>query len=94
MQESRVESKKTEVNKNIDYYNQLKSDYERVFSTTEGKRVLDDIMISGYMTKTSFNSESPYITAKNEGLRSLALHIKFMAEKENEYKQEPKNEIV
>lgn len=59
-------------------YNKLKNDYEAVFSTPAGKRVLEDIQLSGYVKRTTL-ADSQSIFASNEGKRILALHIVDMA---------------
>ncbi len=56
----------------------IRSDYERVFGTPEGKRVLDDLKVSAFFTATSYNSDT-HLMAYNEGARTLVLHIENMS---------------
>jgi len=53
----------------------LHADYNFVFGTPEGKRVLSDICDMGYVSKTTFNPQCPEKTNLNEGSRLLALAI-------------------
>ena len=50
------------------------SDYQRVFNSVEGRRVLRHLMkVHGFM-QTSYN-ENPYATAFNEGGRNVVIQI-------------------
>jgi hypothetical protein len=59
----------------------VKKDYEDVFSTPAGKRVLKDIMLSGVMERSAFNIDT-HIMAANCGKQDFARHIAQMAEPE------------
>lgn len=74
-------------------YKKLKDDYEKIFTTPAGKRVLEDILISGNIYRGSFVKDDPYGTHFEEGKRELALHIKFMAEPQPEENEESKKAI-
>ena len=68
-----------------DYVEQLKVDYEMVFGSPAGKRVLKDILVGCNMYRSSFTSD-PYNTAFNEGARFIGLHIQNMVEGKNKQK--------
>jgi CTP-dependent riboflavin kinase len=70
-----------------DYFQQLKSDYESIFSTEVGKRVLEDIQRAGNIKRSIFN-ENGLVMARDEGMRTLALHVIDMATPVSEKKQE------
>jgi hypothetical protein len=53
---------------------QLKTDYEITFGTTEGRRVLHDILKNTHVLEPTFAQDS-YRTAFNEGARNEALRI-------------------
>lgn len=53
---------------------QRNSDYEIVFGSDEGKRVLNDIVASSFVLDTTFD-EKPSSLAFNEGMRNGALRI-------------------
>ncbi len=59
-------------------FNKLKQDYETVFSTETGRRVLNDIILSSGINKEIFNSD-PMKMSHSEGKRCLGLHIAEMA---------------
>jgi len=65
---------------------QLKQDYEDVFSSTKGKNVLSDIIASGALNRSIFNSDSLEM-ASDAGKQELALHIKDMATPQAEIKK-------
>lgn len=67
--------------KRIELTQAMKKDYEEVFSTTAGKKVLKDIMLSGVMERSAFNTE-PLIMAANCAKQDFARHIAQMAEPE------------
>lgn len=77
-----------------DKIKKLKDDYEKVFGTEAGQRVLEDIKVSGYYTRSSFSQTSPYVTSHNEGKRELALHIEYMATPLPEESKENKKAIT
>jgi hypothetical protein len=59
---------------NSDKTKQLKTDYEFVFRTAEGERVLNDIIKSAHVLEPTFTPD-PYETAFREGERNVALRI-------------------
>ena len=61
-----------------DRFDKLKTDYEVVFSTEAGKRVLSDITLSCGVIKEIFSSD-PLIMSYKEGRRSVGIHIAEMA---------------
>tara|TARA_R110000823_G_scaffold303799_1_gene425266 strand:- start:971 stop:1216 length:246 start_codon:yes stop_codon:yes gene_type:complete len=56
---------------------QRKEDYQIVFGTAEGKRVLNDIVAHSFVLDTTFVND-PYASAFNEGMRNGALRIMSM----------------
>ena len=48
--------------------------YKRTFESTDGQKVLKDLMVSCNFTHTSFTPD-PCVTAFNEGARSVILRI-------------------
>ncbi len=77
------------------YFRKMKNDYEKVFSTGEGKRVLEDLAKSCSANKSTFDADA-LVMAYNEGLRSAFLHIRDMATPvpEDEKKDKPKEAIT
>lgn len=66
----------------------LKTDYELLFTSERGQRVLHDICASGNLYRSSYVSENTaYATVFNEGKRTLALHIKYMAKPKSKKEQ-------
>lgn len=59
----------------------LKKDYEDLFSTPCGKRVLKDIMLSGVMERSAFSIDT-MLMAANCAKQDFARHIAQMAEPE------------
>jgi|TARA_R110000787_G_scaffold63838_6_gene144675 hypothetical protein len=51
-----------------------REDYRLVFTTDEGKRVLNDIVANSFVLGTTFEND-PHATAFNEGIRNSALRI-------------------
>lgn len=49
--------------------------YKDTFSTIHGKKVLRDLMRHSGMMGTNFSPESAYVTAFNEGGRSVVCYI-------------------
>jgi len=49
--------------------------YKDVFGSPNGKKVLHDLMKEGHMLDTSVQIQDPYVTAFNEGRRSMVLYI-------------------
>lgn len=76
-----------ELEKSKNYFKQLKSDYEDLFQTEAGKRVLEDIKKAGFYYTETFH-ENPYWSAKHQGMRALALHIVSMTEHKSENKEQ------
>jgi len=72
-----------------DYILKLKKDYEDLFSTGTGQRVLEDIKKSCFINTSSFNSDALHM-AFNEGRREVALHLIFMSTPQPEAKEQPK----
>lgn len=68
-------------------FEQSKRDYEDVFSTPAGRRVLEDIKLSGGVEKEIFNNDA-LIMSHAEGGRRLAIHIIYMATPRPEQKPE------
>lgn len=50
-------------------------DYQVVFGSPEGERVLQDILSEGFVTSSTFVRGDPQETTLNEGSRRLALSI-------------------
>lgn len=50
-------------------------DYQIVFSTDEGQRVLQDLMQYGHMLSPSFSKDNSHETAFREGMRNIVLFI-------------------
>ena len=69
-------------NKQQEIFNKLKQDYETVFATEMGLRVLNDIIISAGIHKEIFSSD-PLKMSHSEGKRCLGLHIAQMAKGES-----------
>ena len=66
---------------------ELKSDYEAIFSTEVGQRVLSDIKMSACVYRSHFSTDAMEM-ARDEGKRILALHIDYMATPREEKKLE------
>lgn len=64
------------------YLEEMKDAYERVFSGTDGQKVLEDIKRSGVLKRSAFDRD-PLIMAFNEGKRDLAQNIVDLAHREN-----------
>jgi len=58
--------------------NKMKMDYESVFTSEAGLRVLEDLKKSSFFYMSSFTPDSMQ-TAHNEGARRLVLHIEAMS---------------
>lgn len=67
--------------KHIEMTAAIKKDYEDLFSTPAGKRVLKDIMLSGVMERSAFHTDA-LIMAANCAKQDFARHIAQMAEPE------------
>jgi len=57
----------------------LKGAYETLFSTDDGKKILDDLKDKYFFYKSTFDSEHSRMSY-NEGQRMLALYIMDMAD--------------
>lgn len=67
--------------KRIQQMEAIKKDYEDLFSTPCGKRVLRDIMLSGVMERSAFSTDT-LVMAANCAKQDFARHIAQMAEPE------------
>jgi hypothetical protein len=70
---------------------QLRKDYQSVFNTEAGKRVLEDLKRTCFYYGPTIHAQ-PHIMAYNEGQRNVVLHIetklKLTAEKLKELENE------
>ena len=64
--------------KRIALTNALKADYEDVFSSVKGQKVLKDIMLSGVMERSAFSLDTLTMAA-NCAKQDFARHIAEMA---------------
>lgn len=62
---------------------QLKKDYQYIFSTDEGKRVLSDLQRRCFFTTSTFVPDNANETFVREGQRSVVLHIINMITKKD-----------
>ena len=69
------------MDKTLQVLKDLKVAYRKCFDSEDGKKVLKDLYRVCYMNDTTFNKD-PYITAFQEGIRSVAVHIKRAIEDE------------
>ncbi len=76
--EPQISDQDKEEKQRKEYFRLMKADYEAVFNTPEGKRVIEDLGRSCFQYQTSFSSEATEM-AYNEGKRTIYLHIKGMA---------------
>lgn len=67
--------------KHLEATEAIKKDYEDLFSTPCGKRVLKDIMLSGVMERSAFSTDTMLMSA-NCAKQDFARHICQMAEPE------------
>jgi hypothetical protein len=59
--------------------------YKRVFNTPDGERVLADLYKYCGISKPSYREGKSDATARNEGMRAVALHIKgILRQSEND----------
>ena len=70
------------MDKTLQVLKDLKVSYRKCFESEDGKKVLKDLYRVCYMDDTTFNKD-PYITAFQEGIRSVAVHIKRAMEDDN-----------
>lgn len=56
--------------------------YTRIFATTDGKVVMDDLEKRGCFMRSTFSTDTGR-TEFNEGRRSLVLHVKHMCDTAN-----------
>lgn len=66
--------------KQEDELKQLQQDYRHVFSSDEGKRVLEDLKLRGFFYSSTFTPGDPHGTTWNEGQRAIVLTIISMIE--------------
>lgn len=59
---------------------ELSDAYKRLFSSPEGKKVLDDLLRFTRVDSPSFVPQQPDLTAYNEGLRRVGIRILSMME--------------
>jgi len=59
-----------------DRINQKKTDYQTVFLSEHGKRVLDDLEKFCFYNSVTTVPNDPFTSAFNDGRRSVVLHIK------------------
>ncbi len=64
--------------KNKELFDKIKADYENVFGSAEGRRVLKDMKLSAHFSRSTYN-EDIYKFAMNEGQRLFVLHVEHMA---------------
>ena len=62
---------------------QLKKDYQYIFSTDEGKRGLSDLQRRCFFTTSTFVPDNANETFVREGQRSVVLHIINMITKKD-----------
>lgn len=65
----------------------LKVAYKNTFTSEDGVKVLKDLERRCFMTYTTFNSD-PYVSAFQEGTRSVVLHIKQAMDMESQMPKE------
>lgn len=75
--------------KRLEITQALKKDYEELFSTPTGKRVLKDIMLSGVMERSAFSTDT-ILMAANCAKQDFVRHIAQMAEPAQEDKRAKK----
>lgn len=63
--------------KRLEDLKQLNKDYMHIFSTDEGKRILEDLERKYHITQTTFREDALGI-AYNEGQRTVVLYIRHM----------------
>lgn len=66
------------VKKNTECIHKRRDDYETVFSSEAGQRVLADLMASFHMGRSSHTSGDSHETAFREGERHVVLHVLSM----------------
>lgn len=65
--------------KQLEELKQIQKDYRAVFSSEEGKRVLEDMKVRGFFYTSTFSGNVEG-TIYNEGIRSHVLHTISMIE--------------
>ena len=75
------------MDKTLQVIKDLKVAYRKTFDGEYGAKVLKDLYRVCYMDDTTFNKD-PYITAFQEGIRSVAVHIKRAMEDDNGLQEE------
>lgn len=76
----------------IERAKKLKIDYENLFDSPTGKRVLQDIMASGVMLRSAFSIDT-HIMAANCAKQDFARHINDMATPAPSENDKPKKAI-
>lgn len=61
--------------RNTNVEEERQSKYKRVFGTPEGKEVLQDILHSSGVARSSYVLQDPQATSFNEGRRSVGLRL-------------------
>jgi hypothetical protein len=61
-----------------DKFRELKGEYEALFSSPVGQKILADIKKSAGVEKEIFNSDA-MVMAHSEGKRQLGIHLIYMA---------------
>lgn len=64
---------------NPDKQKEIQTSYKQVFMSEAGREVIEHLERVCHVKTTSFTTD-PYLTAFNEGTRSVLLHIKTMVE--------------
>ena len=75
---------------NLQQLKDLKVAYRKCFETEDGKKVLKDLERRCFLTYTTFNAD-PYVSAFQEGTRSVVLHIKQAMDAESQMPEEEKD---
>jgi hypothetical protein len=76
--QNKSEQQQDKEKKAEEYFNQMKADYEAVFNSEPGKRVLEDLKWACFYQRTTFATDALTI-AVNEGRRIVCLHLIHMA---------------
>jgi hypothetical protein len=83
-----IDPKAQEVRRNI-MLDELKKDYEDVFSTIKGKKVLKDIMLSGVMERSAWDKD-PIVMSALCAKQDFARHIAEMSKPTDKVKKQRK----
>lgn len=74
------------------YLEEMKDLYERVFGTEDGKRVLEDILISGAVDRSAWSQDIAVMSA-NVAKQDFAKHIRDMARRVERRVEQPREAI-